>query len=99
MKEAEKMKLAGYIAISSYRLRVLFVLNDFEFATPTKIAHASGIIPNHISKVLSELKKIGVVVCINEEARKGRVYTVTKKGQLLLPIALKLGGDKLCLIN
>lgn len=39
---------------------------------------------NHISKVLSELKNEELVVCINEEARKGRLYKLTDDGVVVL---------------
>ena len=35
--------------------------------------------PNHISKVLSELKEVGAVECLNEEA-KGKLYGLTDLG-------------------
>lgn len=37
-----------------------------ETKIPTQIARDSGIRPNHISKVLRELKDTGVAECINE---------------------------------
>lgn len=49
--------------------------------TPTKIAADTGIRVNHMSKVLKELKESGIAECINEEARKGRLYGLTDLGQ------------------
>ena len=43
-----------------------------------------GIRTNHISKVLSELKSKEIVECINEEARKGRLYRLTDTGKEVL---------------
>lgn len=51
-----------------------------EVKTPTQIANDAGIRTNHISKVLKELKASGVAECINEEARKGRIYRLTPLG-------------------
>ena len=34
-----------------------------------------------MSKVLKELKDAGVAECINEEARKGRLYRLTDLGE------------------
>lgn len=48
---------------------------------PTDIAKDSEIRPNHISKVLSELKTHELVECINPEVRKGRLYRLTDKGE------------------
>lgn len=52
-----------------------------EVLIPTQIAENSGIRTNHISKVLSELKAHELVECINPEARKGRLYRLTEKGE------------------
>lgn len=69
----------SYVNISSYRKKTVKTLND-EVKIPTQIAKDSGIRTNHISKVLSELKSKEIVECINEEARKGRLYRLTSIG-------------------
>lgn len=48
---------------------------------PTQIVENSGIRTNHISKVLGELKAHELVECINPEAKKGRLYRLTEKGE------------------
>ena len=69
----------AYVNISSYRAKTVKSLKD-EVKIPTQIAKDAGIRPNHISKVLSELKAQGIAECINEEARKGRLYRLTDLG-------------------
>ena len=54
---------------------------DGEVLIPTQIARNSEIRPNHISKVLAELKAHELVECINPEVRKGRLYRHTEKGE------------------
>lgn len=66
--------------ISSYRVKTVKALKD-DYKTPSSIAKDSGIVINHISNVLKELKDTGVVECINEEARKGRLYRLTPTGE------------------
>ncbi|WP_304045787.1 transcriptional regulator [Methanobrevibacter gottschalkii] len=51
---------------------------------PSVIAKDSGIKTNHISKILSELKAHELVECINPEVRKGRLYRLTDKGEVIL---------------
>lgn len=70
----------GYIKASSYRIKIMFALIN-GVKTPTDISNESGIRPNHISKVLRELKDVGAVECINEKARKGRLYRLTSLGE------------------
>ena len=57
---------------------------DGEVLIPTQIAKDSGIRTNHISKVLAELKAHELVECINPEVRKGRLYRLTDKGNVII---------------
>ena len=79
----ELLKLTSYVQISKYREKTLKSIGD-EVKIPTHIAKDSGIRTNHISKVLSELKSKEIVECINEEARKGRLYRLTDTGKDVL---------------
>ena len=51
---------------------------------PKEIASDSGILPNHISNVLRQLKEKDVVECINPEVRKGRLYRLSEEGRNIL---------------
>ena len=82
-KSDELLKLTSYVRISKYRERTLKSIGD-DVKIPTKIAKDSGIRPNHISKVLSELKGKEIVECINEQAHKGRLYRLTDTGKDVL---------------
>ena len=73
----------SYVQISKYRTKVVKAL-DGETKIPTQIARDSDIRPNHISKVLSELKSHELVECINPDVRKGRLYRLTDKGEELV---------------
>ena len=76
----EMLKEMSYVKISQYRTKVMKSL-DGEVKIPTVIAKDSEIRPNHISKVLAELKAHELVECINPEVRKGRLYRLTDKGE------------------
>lgn len=76
----ETLKVFAYVNISSYRIRCVQALKD-EVKTPAVIAKDAGIKLNHISKVLGQLKDCGVAVCINEDARRGRLYRLTPIGE------------------
>ena len=80
--DEETLKIWSYVNISSYRLKVVQSLQN-EVKTPTKIADDTGIRTNHLSKVLKDLKSVGVAECVNEEARKGRLYRLTDKGEIV----------------
>ena len=76
----EKLVKLSYVHISSYREKTVKALKN-QAKIPTKIAKDTGILPNHMSKVLKELKDAGIVECINPEVRKGRLYRLTDKGE------------------
>ena len=76
----ELLKKLAYINISSYRNRTVKALHN-EVKTPTEISEDTGINRFHMSNVLRELKDTGVVECINEEVRKGRIYRLTQTGE------------------
>lgn len=82
-KDDELLKLTSYVEISKYREKTLKSIGN-NVKIPTNIAKYSGIRTNHISKVLSELKSKEIVECINEEARKGRLYRLTDTGKEVL---------------
>lgn len=82
-KDDELLKLISYVEISKYREKTLKSIGN-NVKIPTNIAKYSGIRTNHISKVLSELKSKEIVECINEEARKGRLYRLTDTGKEVL---------------
>ena len=75
----EMLTEISYVKISQYRTKVMKSL-DGEVLIPTQIARNSEIRPNHISKVLAELKAHELVECINPDVRKGRLYRLTDKG-------------------
>ena len=79
----ELLILKSYVEISSYRLKALKAIG-YDLKRPTEIAKETNIIPNHISKVLRELKEHNLAVCINPEMRKGRLYKLTPLGKTLL---------------
>ena len=68
-----------YVKRSSYRVKVLKAIGD-DVKIPTEIANDSGILRNHISNVLRDLKEHDLVECLNPSARKGRLYRLSEDG-------------------
>ena len=73
----------SYVQMSKYRIKVMKALEG-DVKIPSVIAKDSGIKTNHISKILSELKAHELVECINPEVRKGMLYRLTDKGEVIL---------------
>ena len=79
----EMLTEISYVNISKYRTKVMKTLEG-EVLIPSQISKNSGIRTNHISKVLAELKAHELVECINPEVRKGRLYRLTDKGDVII---------------
>ena len=77
MNEEELLISLGYVIASSYRLRVIKYIGT-GVKIPSDIAKKIGVRTNHISNVLSDLKENGLVICLNENAHKGRLYKNTE---------------------
>lgn len=79
MKEQLLMKATiEYIEKSQYRSKLLKSLSN-DTKMPSQIAKDTGIVQNHISNTLRQLKEHDLVECINPEVRKGRLYRQTDK--------------------
>ena len=73
--------LKQYVLSSQYRYKVMMVLSRDGVKIPSQISVETMILKNHISKILRELKLKGLIECINEESRKGRLYRLTSIGE------------------
>ena len=73
--------LVKFINKSSYRVNVLKDLSDGDVKMPRDIAVDCNILPNHISNVLTQLRELDLLECINPEYRKGRLYRLTDDGK------------------
>lgn len=83
MDEKEIFKLVGYVMASEYRTNIIKSIGK-EIKIPSTIASEVGLRTNHVSNVLKDLKKMKIVICLNEEARKGRLYKNTEIGLEIL---------------
>ena len=77
-------ELVRFINNSSYRVNVLKDLSDGDVKMPRDIATNCNILPNHISNVLTQLRKLDLLECINPEYKKGRLYRLTDDGKNIL---------------
>jgi len=73
----------GFIKSSTYRLRVLIKLKN-GFATPSDISSDFEVTLPQISRTLSELENVDLIVCTTPNRSKGRIYRITEKGLKIL---------------
>ena len=76
--------IVRYVNNSSYRVNVLKDLSDGDVKMPRDIASDCNILPNHISNVLTQLRKLDLLECVNPEYKKGRIYRLTDDGKKII---------------
>lgn len=79
MKNSEMYKILGYVKVSPYRTNTLKTIGN-NLMMPSEIAKKLDINTSQVSSALSDLKEKNLVVCVNEEVRKGRLYKCTDLG-------------------
>ena len=72
-----------YVNKSTYRTRTIKAIGG-RVKIPKEIAEDSGILQNHISNVLRELKEKNLVECLNPHMKKGRLYRLSEDGLEIL---------------
>jgi predicted transcriptional regulator len=88
--EDEIWAMVGFIKISASRYRTLKSLGS-EHLMPTEIARASGLTPAQVSVALHDMKRQRMVRCMNEKAKKGRIYQCTELGLKVIEILDETG--------
>lgn len=83
MDERRLFELLGYVKVSINRTKVMKTIGT-EIKIPSEIARDAHIKTSQVSGSLADLKKAGLVVCLNEETRKGRLYQCTETGLEIL---------------
>lgn len=83
LTEDEIWKLIGFIKVSQIRYQTLKTL-ETDFLMPSEIAKSTGLRTTQISNALRDLKEKDLVICMNESARKGRIYQNTDLGLEIL---------------
>ena len=79
MGESMDEETFNHVTNSSYRIRVVKAIGT-DVKMPKEIANDSGILLNHISNVLRDLKENDLVECLNPNLRKGRLYRLSEEG-------------------
>ena len=83
MDEMELYSILGYVKISPYRTNTLKSIGD-DLKMPSEIAKDIDVKTSQVSSALSDLKKHELVICVNEEVRKGRLYKCTDLGKEII---------------
>ena len=68
-----------FVKNSQYRIKVIKTLEG-NVKMPNEIATDAGIEKKIISNIIKQLREQDILVCINPEVRKGRLYRLTNLG-------------------
>ena len=79
MEDKKLYELLGFVKISPYRTKTLKSLEK-RVKIPSEIAKEQNIETSQVSAALRDLKNKDLVICVNENARKGRLYKCTELG-------------------
>jgi len=85
MKDKNKDKdweAISFIKRSTQRKKVLNALDNPSM--PKEISEATDIRQSHVSRALKQLKGKSLVEILNPEAKRGRLYQLTEKGEEIL---------------
>lgn len=82
--DEEYLEELSIIKASKHKQNIMKVLSDQNVKIPSEIGYALNLKTNHISVNLKELKEMGIIKCLNEEKKKGRLYCISNKGMKLL---------------
>ena len=83
MNDDELYEILGYVLASEYRVNTIKSIGT-SLKIPSNIAADIDLRTNHVSNILKDLKKKNIVVCLNEQAKKGRIYKNTDLGLEIL---------------
>ena len=81
----EEAQIISLLKRSSKRVKVLESL-EYENKIPTQISSDINDSSYNISKYLKVLKEYGLVICLNENDKRYRFYSITEKGEYYLNI-------------
>ena len=66
---------------SEYRKKILESLNNANYLTPSEISEKTKLRLNHVSNFLKDLKDNKLIICLNEDEKRGRLYQITELGK------------------
>jgi DNA-binding transcriptional ArsR family regulator len=76
--------------MSKHRIKVLGSLNEENIKKenkvkrPSEISNETELTLSDVSRTLRSLKENGLVICLNEKQKQGRLYEITKLGKKVL---------------
>jgi len=79
--EKQMIKGISIIKNSEYRKKILLSLADANYLTPSEISEKTKLRLNHVSNFLKDLKDNKLIICLNDDEKRGRLYQITELGK------------------
>jgi len=78
------IKGISIIKNSEYRKKILLSLAEVSYLTPSEISEKTKLRLNHVSNFLRDLKDNKLIICLNDEDKRGRLYKITELGKRVI---------------
>ncbi len=78
-KERQLWILYSFVVVSKPKTNIVKLLAEKPL-TPTQIQRETKLNLSHVSRLLKSLKEKDIIECLNPVQRKGKLYSLTKKG-------------------
>jgi len=75
------IKGISIIKNSGYRKKILLSLVDVNYLTPSEISEKTKLRLNHVSNFLKDLRDNRLIICLNNDEKRGRLYQITELGK------------------
>lgn len=75
------IKGISIIKNSEYRKKILLSLANVNYLTPSEISQKTKLRLNHVSNFLKDLKDNKLIICLNDDEKRGRLYQITELGK------------------
>ena len=85
----ELIKKASFVKSSKHRTKILEMLKS-AIMMPSEIKKQDNLSYTHLSRYLNSLKAKGLIICLNEQSKKGRFYKITPEGEKVLEFIKEL---------
>lgn len=82
--DEETLILKTQIELSTHRVKVLKAFEGRDIIRPKQIAELKNMNLNNVSRTLSQLRAMDLVVVLNPNVRANRNYTLTPLGKYII---------------
>lgn len=89
--DEELIEKLSFVRLSKHRTKILEILES-NIMMPSEIKKDVNLSYTHLSRYLNSLKEKGLIICLNEQNKKGRYYKITPEGIKVLEVIKELNN-------